>query len=70
MQEQTLHYLCTLGSASFIVTVNGANFTTSSQLQWNGTMLATTYISSSRLSATIPATDMTSATVASARGWR
>jgi len=48
-----------------VVSVSGANFTTSSQVQWNGATLATTYVSNTRLTATIPATNMASATVAS-----
>jgi hypothetical protein len=43
------------GSPTFAITVNGTGFAPGATVQWNGTPLATTYISSSRLSAVVPA---------------
>jgi uncharacterized protein (TIGR03437 family) len=45
------------GSA-FTLTVNGANFINGSTVQWNGTSRATTFVSSTRLTASIPAADI------------
>lgn len=41
------------GSTLFTVTVNGSNFTSSSVVQWNGSALPSTFISSSELTATV-----------------
>ncbi len=49
------------GSGSTVMTVNGANFGTKSVVNWNGSPLATTFVSGHQLTATIPATDLTSA---------
>jgi len=43
------------GGLDVALTVNGTNFTASSAVQFNGTALATTFVSSSQLTATIPA---------------
>jgi outer membrane protein assembly factor BamB len=46
------------GSADLIVTANGAGYTTSSVLKWNGVALTTNYVSATSLTATIPASDL------------
>ncbi|HMJ22553.1 MAG TPA: putative Ig domain-containing protein, partial [Terriglobales bacterium] len=43
------------GGPDFTLTVNGTNFVSTSTVNWNGTALATTYISSAQLTATVPA---------------
>ncbi|BDI28913.1 hypothetical protein CCAX7_009640 [Capsulimonas corticalis] len=43
------------GDPDFTLTVNGANFLANSAIKWGDTILATTLVSSSKLSATIPA---------------
>jgi phospholipase C len=53
------------GSASVLMTVNGAGFGTKSVVNWNGATLATTFVSGHRLDATIPASDLASAGTAS-----
>jgi hypothetical protein len=45
----------TPGGPQFTLTVNGTNFVSTSTVNWNGTALATTYISSTQLTATVPA---------------
>lgn len=47
------------GAPAFTLTVNGGGFTSGSTVQWNGTPLATTYVSSQQLSATVPANLLT-----------
>src|SRR5439155_11798492 len=46
------------GSGAFTLTVNGSNFVPSSVVKWNGTTLSTTFISSSQLSAAVPAANV------------
>jgi hypothetical protein len=46
------------GLAGLVLTVNGADFSASSQVQWNGAPRATVFVSSTLLTATIPATDL------------
>ena len=50
------------GAAGFLLTVNGSNFVPGSMVQWNGTVgqppLATTYLSATQLSITIPTSDV------------
>ena len=46
------------GGAAFALTVNGTNFVKTSAVKWNGTGLATTYVSATQLTAAIPATDI------------
>ncbi|HVN79623.1 MAG TPA: hypothetical protein VMW38_11550 [Terriglobia bacterium] len=46
------------GGPSFIITVTGTNFAQNSKVQWNQTDRATTYVSSSRLTATILGSDI------------
>ena len=48
----------TAGDAATAVTVAGSGFISSSAIEWNGSALATTFVSSSSLQATIPATDL------------
>ena len=43
------------GCGQFTMTVNGTNFVTASTVRWNGTALATTYVSSTQLTATVTA---------------
>ncbi|GEM_PF-1082001 len=47
------------GSGSFTLVVNGANFVTNSVVRWAGANKPTTYISPTRLSATIASADIT-----------
>jgi len=42
------------GSASFTLTVNGTNFLNGAAVQWNTTLLSTTPVSPSQLTATVP----------------
>jgi hypothetical protein len=46
------------GSDSFTLTVNGANFNSSSTVRWNGSTRSTDYISSARLTAAISSSDV------------
>ncbi len=48
----------TAGSASFTLTVNGANFNSNSVVLWNGAVRTTTYVSSTQLTASILAQDI------------
>jgi FG-GAP-like repeat/Abnormal spindle-like microcephaly-assoc'd, ASPM-SPD-2-Hydin/Cep192 domain 4 len=43
------------GGSGFTLTVNGVQFVSSSVVQWNGTALVTTFVSSSQLTAAVPA---------------
>ena len=43
------------GSGAFVLTVNGANFTSGSTVHWNATALPTTFVDSAHLSATVAA---------------
>ena len=50
---------------SFVLTVNGSNFSTMGTINWNGTAQTTTCVSANQLTATIAASDIaTPATVA------
>jgi Abnormal spindle-like microcephaly-assoc'd, ASPM-SPD-2-Hydin/Beta-propeller repeat/Protein of unknown function (DUF1573) len=44
------------GGSAFTLTVNGSGFLANSAVEWNGSPLATTYLSSQQLTATVPAT--------------
>jgi hypothetical protein len=46
------------GGAAFTLTVDGANFVNGSVVQWNGAARPTTFVSPTRLTAGIPATDI------------
>lgn len=48
------------GSAAFTLTVNGSNFISGSTVQWNGSNRASIYVSASRLTASIAASDVAS----------
>jgi outer membrane protein assembly factor BamB len=47
-----------VGSGGFTLMVNGSNFTQTSVVQWNGSARATTFVSSTQLSASIDASDV------------
>jgi hypothetical protein len=51
----------TAGSASVNLSLTGKNFTSSSVVLWNGSPLATTFVSSTSLTATIPSADLNTA---------
>ena len=48
-----------VGGTSFTLTVNGSNFVNGAIVRWNGSNRTTTFVSASRLTATIPASDIT-----------
>ncbi len=50
-----------LGAPAFTLSVAGANFTTNSIIEWNGTPLTTTFVTSDQLTAQVPATDLSTA---------
>ena len=50
-----------VGGSAFTLTVNGSNFVSGSVVQWNGTARATTFVSTSQLTAAIPAGDIATA---------
>jgi len=50
----------TAGAQAFTLTVNGSGFISSSVVNWNGSSRPTTLVTSAKLTATIPATDVTS----------
>ncbi len=49
------------GAAGFTLTVNGTGFVSGSVVHWNDTALTTNFLSSSRLTASVPGTDVASA---------
>lgn len=49
------------GSPAFTLTVNGSNFINGSVVQWNGQPRTTTFINSTQLTASIPASDVLTA---------
>jgi hypothetical protein len=53
------------GSPAFTLTVNGTGFVSASTLNWNGASLSTTFISSTQLTANVPAADLVTAGTAS-----
>jgi hypothetical protein len=53
------------GGPGFTLTVNGAGFVSSSVVNWNGSALATTFVSGSRVTATVPASNIGTAGTAS-----
>ena len=53
------------GGPAFTLTVNGTEFVSGAVVNWNGTGLATTFVNSSQVTATVPASDITTAAVAS-----
>jgi hypothetical protein len=46
------------GGPGFTLTVNGTEFVSTSVVNWNGTALATTFVTSSQLTATVPASNI------------
>jgi hypothetical protein len=52
----------TAGSPTFTLTVTGSNFVPCSVVEWDGSQKATTFVSSTQLTATIPASDIFTAT--------
>ncbi len=46
------------GGSGFTLTVNGTEFVSSSVVNWNGTALVTTFVTSSQLTASVPASDI------------
>jgi FG-GAP-like repeat/Abnormal spindle-like microcephaly-assoc'd, ASPM-SPD-2-Hydin len=53
------------GGAGFTLTVNGTGFVSGSAVNWNGSALATTFVSDSQLTASVPAADVAAANTAS-----
>jgi hypothetical protein len=53
------------GGSAFTLTVNGSGFVSGAIINWNGQALATTFVSGSRLTALVPATDIASPSTAS-----
>jgi hypothetical protein len=53
------------GGAGFTLTVNGTGFASGAEVRWNGTALATTFVSASQLTAAVPASNVASAGTAS-----
>jgi hypothetical protein len=51
----------TPGGASFTLTVNGTGFVSNSVVNWNHTPLATTFVSKSQVTATVPASNIAAA---------
>jgi hypothetical protein len=51
----------TAGGAGFTVTVNGSNFVAGSVVSWNGAALTSKFVSSTQLTATVPASDVATA---------
>src|SRR5262249_11598160 len=53
------------GDPQFTLTVNGTNFVSTSIVNWNGSALTTTFVSSTQLTATVPASSITNPGTAS-----
>jgi len=53
------------GGAGFTLTVNGTGFVSGAVVNWNGSALATTFISDSQLTASVPAANIATASTAS-----
>lgn len=51
----------TAGAAQFTLTVNGTKFAKTAKVRWEGADLTTTYVSSTKLTATVPATKVATA---------
>jgi hypothetical protein len=49
------------GSAAFVLTVNGSNFSSTATVNFNGTTQTTTFVSGNQLMTTIPASAITDA---------
>lgn len=46
------------GSPDFMMTINGSGFGTSALVYWNGTALATSYVTGAQVTAMVPAADV------------
>ena len=55
----------THGGKAFTLTVNGSNFVSGSDVEWNGKVVATTFVNSGEVTAKIPASDIAAAGTAS-----
>ena len=53
------------GGTGFTLTVNGTGFVSGATVDWNGSLLKTTFVSSSQLTASVPASDIATAGTAS-----
>lgn len=53
------------GSATFTLTVDGTGFASDAVVKWNGTALTTTFVKSSKVTASVPAADLATAGTAS-----
>src|SRR5213082_3606250 len=53
------------GSGQFTLTVNGTNFVSTSTVNWNGSPLTTTFVSSTQLTAIVPAANVATVGTAS-----
>jgi hypothetical protein len=53
--------VATAGGAAFKLTVSGTNFVSGAKVRWNGTDRVTTFVSATRLQASIPAADIATA---------
>ena len=53
------------GGGDFVLTVNGTGFVSASVVNWNAASLQTTFVTSSQLKATVPASDIAQAGTAS-----
>ena len=53
------------GGEGFTLTVNGTGFVSGAVVNWNHSSLATTFVSDSRLTASVPASDIAAANTAS-----
>lgn len=51
----------TVGNVAFTLTLTGTNFISTSKVRWNGTDRTTTFVSSTQVTAAIPATDISAA---------
>src|SRR5204862_8143989 len=51
----------TAGGPAFTLTANGTNFVTGATVLWNGAARTTTFVSSTRVTASIPASDIAAA---------
>jgi hypothetical protein len=52
-----------IGSSSFTMTVNGSNYQKTSKVLWNNVALTTTYVSSTKLTASVPSSKLVKAGV-------
>ena len=55
----------TAGGPGFTLTVNGSNFVSGSKVHWNSSVLTTTFVSSTQVTATVPSSDIGTAGTAS-----